>query len=111
MRCPAHNPSEARKVGNPLSALMPAPVSTNNRSSAAIGIVVMSKSLTPVLSAARSTSFRSQRLHGINCSSAACGDKTSQCGCRKEHEDSSAQTNRIIWFHHIELVGHVVCGN
>jgi hypothetical protein len=41
MLCPAHNPSEARKVGNPLSALIPAPVSTNTRSSALIEIVLM----------------------------------------------------------------------
>ena len=33
---PAHKPSEARKVGRPLSALMPAPVSTKTRSLAAM---------------------------------------------------------------------------
>jgi len=41
MRLPAHNPSEARKVGNPLSALMPAPVKTKTRSSVAIEILLM----------------------------------------------------------------------
>src|SRR3974390_1139111 len=32
MRLPAHSPSSARKVGRPLSALMPAPVSTKTLS-------------------------------------------------------------------------------
>jgi hypothetical protein len=41
MRLPAHKPSEARKVGNPLSALMPAPVKTKTRSSVAIEILLM----------------------------------------------------------------------
>ena len=31
-RCPAHSPSEARKVASPLSALIPAPVRTKTRS-------------------------------------------------------------------------------
>ena len=34
-RCPPTSPSESRKVGSPLSALIPAPVSTKTRSSAA----------------------------------------------------------------------------
>ncbi len=41
MRLPAHSPSDARNVGSPLSALMPAPVSTNTRSSAEIEILLM----------------------------------------------------------------------
>src|ERR1035441_3237119 len=40
-RCPAHRPSEARKVGKPLSALMPAPVRTKTRSDGLMEIVLM----------------------------------------------------------------------
>ena len=42
MRLPAHRPSSARKVGRPLSALMPAPVRTKTRSVGEMEIVVMS---------------------------------------------------------------------
>ena len=40
-RCPRHSPSAPRKVGSPLSALMPAPVSTNTRSCDVNGWVIV----------------------------------------------------------------------
>src|SRR5579875_3682936 len=40
-RCPLHRPLLSRKVGNPLSALIPAPVSTNTLSSAPMSIFAL----------------------------------------------------------------------